>query len=65
MRKKTYNQRLRAVRIANAVNEVEGVPITESARKLSLQWANGEITGEAMRSTLIAKHKQTISNISP
>jgi len=58
MNKKAYSRRLRAVRVANAVNKVEGVSITESARRLSFQWANGEITGDRMKSTLIAKHSQ-------
>ena len=44
LKKKTYPRRLRAVRVANAVNKVEGVPVTEAAQRLSIQWANGEIT---------------------
>ena len=59
MKKKTYPRRLRAVRVANAVNKVEGVPVTEAARRLSIQWANGEISGDAMKSALIAAHRQT------
>ena len=58
VQKKTYSRRLRAVRVANAVNKVEGVPVTENARNLSAQWARGEITGEAMKSALLEKHKQ-------
>lgn len=60
MRKENYPRRLRAVRIANAVNRVEGVPVTKNAQQLSAQWANGEITGEAMKSALLEKHKQQI-----
>ena len=56
--KETYPRRLRAVRIANAVNKVEGVPVTETAQQLSAQWARGEITGEAMRAALLAKHRK-------
>jgi len=59
LKKKTYPRRLRAVRVANAVNKVEGVPVTEAAQRLSIQWANGEITGDAMKSALIATHRQT------
>ena len=58
VRKETYPRRLRAVRIANAVNKVEGVPVTETARQLSAQWVRGEISGEAMRSALLAKHRR-------
>ena len=56
MQKETYPRRVRAIRIANAINKVEGVPVTETARQLSAQWARGEITGEAMRSALLVKH---------
>jgi len=56
--KETYPRRLRAVRIANAVNKVEGVPVTETAQQLSAQWVRGEITGEAMRAALLAKHRK-------
>jgi len=56
--KKTYPRRLRAIRIANAVNKVEGVPVTESAHRLSAQWARGEITGKAMKQALLEKHRQ-------
>lgn len=56
--KKSYPRRIRAVRVANAINKVEGVPVTESARRLSAQWARGEITGKAMKAELLAKHRQ-------
>ena len=56
VQKETYPRRLRAVRITNAVNNVECVAVTETAQQLSIQWARGEISGEAMRSALLAKH---------
>jgi len=56
LKNKTYPRRIRAVRITNAINKVEGVPITESARRLFAQWARGEITGKAMKAELLAKH---------
>ena len=49
---------MRAVRIANAINKVEGVPVTAEAKKLSSLWAKGEITGEAMLTALINKHSR-------
>ena len=61
LRKKSYPRRIKAVRIANAVNKIEGVQVTESMRRLSIQWAQGEITGEAMKLALITKHNQTSS----
>ncbi len=52
-------RRLAAVKLANAVNKIEGVPVSPQAKKLSVQWARGEISGAEMKATLIAKHKQS------
>ncbi len=50
-------RRLAAVKTADAVNKIEGVPISPQARQLSAQWARGEITGDEMKSALLAAHK--------
>ena len=54
----TNSRRLKAVKLAYAVNKIEGVPTTENARRLSIQWARGEITGEEMKSSLLTKHRR-------
>jgi len=51
------SRRLIAVKLANAVNKIEGVPVTSQAKKLSAQWVRGEISGVEMKAALIAKHK--------
>ena len=43
-------RRLAAVKTADAVNKVEGVPVSPLARRLSAQWDRGEIKGEEMKS---------------
>jgi len=53
-----YTRRLNAVKLADAVNKIEGVPVTENARRLSAQWARGEITGEEMKAALLKKHRR-------
>ena len=58
MSKQKYPRRMRAVRVANAVNKIEGVPVTAEAKKLSSLWAKGEITSEAMLAALIDKHSR-------
>ena len=58
MSSKMHSKRLIAVKFANAVNKIEGVPVTAQAKKLSAQWARGEISGSAMKAALIAKHKR-------
>ena len=57
-----YSRRLNAVKLADAVNKIEGVPVTENARRLSAQWARGEITGEEMKAALLKKHRRAVAN---
>ena len=52
------SRRLSAVKVADAVNKIEGVPVSENARRLSTQWARGEITGAEMKAALLAAHKR-------
>ena len=59
MSPKIQYRRLKAVKLANAVNKIEGVPVTSQAKKLSDQWVRGEISGAEMKAALIAKHKHT------
>lgn len=59
MSPKMHSKRLAAVKFANAVNKIEGVPVTAQAKKLSAQWARGEISGSVMKAVLIAKHKRS------
>lgn len=51
-------KRRTAVMVADALNEIEGVPVTEFAKELSSKWAKGEITGTQMKAMLIQKHKR-------
>ena len=64
MQKRKHPRRARAVTFADAINNIEGVPVTADAQLLSTQWVHGEITGEAMVAALIKKHSrsQTVSN---
>lgn len=55
-----YNKEKRqaAVRVANAINVIEGVPVSDYAKLLSRRWADGEITGEQMKKLLAASHRK-------
>lgn len=53
-------KRRRAVKIANAVNSIEGVPASESSKLLSDRWSNGEKTTEQMKTELLVKYKTSI-----
>ncbi len=47
-----------AVMVADTLNKIEGVPVTEFAKELSSKLAKGEITGAQMKAMLIQKHKK-------
>lgn len=57
---KLQSRRLTAVKLANAVNKIEGVNVTSQAKKLSTKWVRGEISGAEMKAALVAKHKNSI-----
>lgn len=49
-------RRIQAVKLADALNAIEGVPVSEYAKMLSQRWANGDLTGEQMKEALLASH---------
>lgn len=51
-------KRRTAVVVADTLNKIEGVPVTEFAKELSSKWEKGEITGAQMKTMLIQKHKR-------
>lgn len=51
-------KRLNAIKVADALNKIEGVPVSENARVLARKWANGEITGEQMKAALLQAHQR-------
>ncbi len=38
-----FNRRVAAVKTADAINAIEGAPVSDYARMLSLSWAKGEM----------------------
>lgn len=49
-------RRMRAIHGADAINAIEGAPISDYAKQLSTRWANGEITHGEMIEALIKRH---------
>ena len=47
-------KRTTAIKVADALNSIEGVPVSAFAKELSAKWAKGEITGADMKAALIA-----------
>ncbi len=61
MTKNQLNRRVAAVKTADAINAIEGAPVSNYAKKLSASWARGELTGEQMKAALMAYHKSIIA----
>ena len=51
-------RRIQAVKLADALNAIEGVPVSDYAKTLSQCWANGELTGNQMKEALLACHRK-------
>jgi hypothetical protein len=47
-------KRRRAVKIANAVNSIEGVPVSKEVKLIQARFANGELTSEQMKTEVIS-----------
>lgn len=47
-----------AVKTADAINAIEGAPVSSYARALSTSWARGELTGQQMKQALMEYHRR-------
>ena len=52
------SKRRTAVKVADTLNKIEGVPVTDFAVSLSQKWVSGEVSGEEMKAAIIAAHKK-------
>lgn len=59
----TTNRRFAAVKAADAINAIEGVPVSDYAKTLSTCWAKGEITSQQMKVALLASHKKLAAKV--
>ncbi len=58
MTTKQINRRIAAVKTADAINAIEGAPVSHYAKTLSDSWARGEVTGEQMKAALQLYHQK-------
>lgn len=47
-------KRRRAVKIANAVNIIDGVPVSKEVKLIQARFAKGELTSEQMKTEVIS-----------
>lgn len=57
------NKRIAAVKTADAINAIEGAPVSNYAKQLSASWARGELTGEQVKAALLAYHKRIAEQV--
>ena len=55
---KQINRRITAVKTADAINSIEGAPVSRYAQALSYAWAKVELTGEQMKQALLDSHRK-------
>lgn len=63
MNRKIRNHRIAAVKVADAINTIGGVPVPNHARNLSDRWARGEITGEEMKAALLSYYQKMAAKL--
>ncbi len=51
---KDKEKRLRAVKIAKAINSIEGVSIPDDTNEFFTQWIDGKITDEQLTSSMLS-----------
>lgn len=61
MSEQEWQKRIAAVKTADAVNAIEGASVSEYARDLSIQWANGELTDDEMLEALWAAQQERLA----
>ena len=52
--RENFHKRLAAVKTADAINAIKGVPVSADAKLLSGKWVRGELTGEQMKQELLS-----------
>lgn len=56
--RENFHKRLVAVKAADAINAIKGVPVSADAKLLSEKWVREELTGEQMKQELLDLHRK-------
>lgn len=57
------NRRIVAVKTGDAMNAIDGAPVSSYAWELSVCWAKGEITGEQMKEMLLKSRREIAKSL--
>ncbi len=52
------SRRAETVKLADTLNSIEWVPVSDYVKEFSQSWVNGELTGKQMKTALLAFHKK-------
>lgn len=63
MTAKQLNRRIAAVKTADAINAIEGAPVSDYARQLSRLWVQGKLTDTQMKDALLASHRKMAAEV--
>ena len=58
MKYEAKEKRLRAVKIAKAINSIEGVPIPDETNEFFRQWIDGEISDDQLTEVMLSLCKR-------
>ena len=58
MSPKQIEKRIKAVKMADAINNIEGVPVSDMAKELSALWVSGSISSADMKRILVETHRR-------
>lgn len=58
-----YEKRISAIKLADAINAIEGVPVRKYAVDLTFLWAQGKISTEQMEEALLMSHRQIAESL--
>ena len=56
MTKTDIEKRKRAIKIAKAINSIEGVPVCEKAEGIFAKWSEGKISDDQMHTQMLAMY---------
>lgn len=58
------SKRIAAAKTADAINAIEGAPVSHYAQALSYAWAKGDLIGEQMKQALLVSHRKLAAQVS-
>lgn len=56
--RENFHKRLAAVKTADAISAIKGVPVSADAKLLSEKWVRGKLTGEQMKQELLDLYRK-------